>query len=107
MSTKLPVVRGADLVRALERTGWTQLRTKGSHVRMEREGHHVSIPLHNPLRRGTLATILDDVGMTADELRRPALSPDVFPSQSHRSTSAQHAHASVIALGIALTEGLL
>ena len=64
MSPKLPVVRGADLVRALERAGWTQLRTKGSHVRMERDGDHVSIPLHNPVRRGTLAAILVDVGMS-------------------------------------------
>jgi hypothetical protein len=37
---------------------------------MERDGDHVSIPLHNPVRRGTLAAILVDVGMTADELRR-------------------------------------
>jgi predicted RNA binding protein YcfA (HicA-like mRNA interferase family) len=70
MSKKLPVVRGADLVRVLERTGWTQVHTRGSHVRMEREGHHVSIPLHNPVKRGTLATILADVGMSPDELRR-------------------------------------
>jgi predicted RNA binding protein YcfA (HicA-like mRNA interferase family) len=69
MSTKLPVVRGVDLVRALRRAGWTELRTHGSHVRLERDGAHVSVPLHNPIKRGTLAGILADVKMTGEELR--------------------------------------
>ena len=70
MSTKLPVVRGADLVRALRRDGWSELRTRGSHVRLERNGAHVSVPLHDPLRRGTLAAILEDAGISVDDLRR-------------------------------------
>jgi predicted RNA binding protein YcfA (HicA-like mRNA interferase family) len=70
MSTKLPVVRGADLVRALRRAGWTEIRTRGSHVRLERGDAHVSVPLHDPIKRGTLAAILADVGMTSDELRK-------------------------------------
>ena len=70
MKQKLPVVRGADVVRALRRAGWAEVRTRGSHVRLERGSAHVSVPLHDPLKRGTLAQILDDVGMTADDLRR-------------------------------------
>lgn len=70
MSGKLPVVKGRDLVRALERAGWTVLRQKGSHVRMEREGRHLSIPLHDVVKRGLLAQILEDAGMTADDLRQ-------------------------------------
>jgi hypothetical protein len=38
-------------------------------LRLERDGRHVSVPMHDPLKRGTLSQILDDVGMTADELR--------------------------------------
>ena len=69
MSAKLPVVRGVDLVRAFKRAGWTELRTKGSHVRMQYGARHVSIPLHDPVKRGTLASILDDADMSADQLR--------------------------------------
>ena len=70
MSSKLPVVRGADLVRAFKRAGWSEIRTKGSHVRMDRGNRHVSIPLHNPVKRGTLASILDDAGMAVDQLQQ-------------------------------------
>jgi predicted RNA binding protein YcfA (HicA-like mRNA interferase family) len=69
MSQKLPVVSGARLVRALERAGWTFVRQRGSHVRLSQAGRHVSVPMHDPLKRGTLAQILDDIGMTADDLR--------------------------------------
>ncbi|HTD35362.1 MAG TPA: type II toxin-antitoxin system HicA family toxin [Candidatus Elarobacter sp.] len=69
MSRRLPVVDGADLVRAFERLGWTRLRQSGSHVRLELHGEHVTIPLHKPLRRGTLAALIDAAGISADHLR--------------------------------------
>jgi predicted RNA binding protein YcfA (HicA-like mRNA interferase family) len=56
-------------VRALEREGWTRIRQTGSHVRLERHGFHVTVPLHRPVKRGTLVQILADAKMTADELR--------------------------------------
>jgi hypothetical protein len=37
---------------------------------MERTGEHVTIPLHKPLRRGTLAALIDAAGMSPDDLRR-------------------------------------
>ena len=70
MSTKLPVVSGATVVRVLERTGWTRHSQVGSHVKLTRAGAHVSVPLHASIKRGTLASILRSVEMTADELRR-------------------------------------
>jgi predicted RNA binding protein YcfA (HicA-like mRNA interferase family) len=70
MSRRLPVVNGADLVRVFERTGWKKVRQTGSHVRMERSRDHVTIPLHKPLRRGTLAALIDAAGMSPDDLRR-------------------------------------
>jgi hypothetical protein len=36
---------------------------------MTRGGAHVSVPLHDPVKRGTLASILRTVEMIADELR--------------------------------------
>jgi predicted RNA binding protein YcfA (HicA-like mRNA interferase family) len=47
-----------------------RLRQTGSHVRLERAGEHVTIPLHKPLRRGTLAALIDAADITPDDLRR-------------------------------------
>ena len=62
---KLPRdVSGDDLVKALKALGYQVTRQMGSHLRLTtNEGgeHHVTVPRHNPLRVGTLATILDRV----------------------------------------------
>ncbi len=45
------------LIHALERLGYQVVRKKGSHVRLRNEGppvHAITIPQHNPLKRGTL-----------------------------------------------------
>lgn len=66
---------GAQLVRALGKLGYTPTRQTGSHVRLTCESpaqHHITVPLHDPLRIGTLAAILaavaDAHGLTRDEL---------------------------------------
>lgn len=66
---------GAQLIRALNKLGYTPTRQTGSHVRLTCESpaqHHVTVPLHDPLRIGTLAGILaavgDAQGLTRDEL---------------------------------------
>jgi len=73
---KLPRdLTGAQLVRALGKLGYTPTRQTGSHVRLTCESpaqHHITVPLHDPLRIGTLAAILaavaDAHGLTRDEL---------------------------------------
>lgn len=58
---------GAELVRRLSRLGYQQTRQTGSHVRLTCDAprqHHLTIPLHDPLRIGTLAAILADVAET-------------------------------------------
>lgn len=68
---------GADLIKKLDRLGYRRTRQTGSHVRLstdEPSEHHVTIPLHDPLRIGTLGAILGDIaqhrGLTRDELSR-------------------------------------
>lgn len=72
MSERLPVLSGERLVKALERAGWTTVRQRGSHVRMKHPDRKVSltVPLHRELKRGTLAGILNDAGLDAEQLRR-------------------------------------
>jgi predicted RNA binding protein YcfA (HicA-like mRNA interferase family) len=48
----------------LERLGYTVTRQKGSHIRLFRESapvHSISVPLHNPLKIGTLRGILAEM----------------------------------------------
>ncbi len=73
---KLPRdLSGKALIRALEPLGYSASRTTGSHVRLTAalpKQHHVTVPLHDPLKIGTLAAILNDVAehldLTRDEL---------------------------------------
>jgi predicted RNA binding protein YcfA (HicA-like mRNA interferase family) len=62
---KLPRgVSGERLVRTLEQLGYTAIRQKGSHIRMRHEGlpiHSITVPLHDPLKTGTLHGILSEV----------------------------------------------
>jgi predicted RNA binding protein YcfA (HicA-like mRNA interferase family) len=62
---KLPRgVSGERLIGALETVGYMVIRQKGSHVRMRHQGpptHTITVPLHNPLKTGTLHGILTEV----------------------------------------------
>ncbi|HQL95072.1 MAG TPA: type II toxin-antitoxin system HicA family toxin [Candidatus Hydrogenedentes bacterium] len=57
-------VSGQELARRLEALGYVVTRTTGSHQRLTTSvggEHHVTVPLHSPLRLGTLAAVLSDV----------------------------------------------
>ncbi len=71
MTPRQPVVSGRALVRALERDGWSLVRQRGSHVRLKKPGrrHALVVPLHKELKRGTLAGIMRDAGLTPERLR--------------------------------------
>jgi predicted RNA binding protein YcfA (HicA-like mRNA interferase family) len=62
---KLPRnVSGERLIRSLERLGYGVIRQQGSHVRLRHGGppvHSVTVPLHDPLKTGTLHGILFEV----------------------------------------------
>ena len=62
---KLPRdLSASDLIKALARYGYTVTRQRGSHIRLtaQTDGeHHITIPNHDPLRLGTLSSILSDV----------------------------------------------
>ena len=63
---KLPRdLSGAELIEALSRVGYRVTRQSGRHVRLSNDTdpqHHITVPAHDPLRVGTLAAILSDVG---------------------------------------------
>lgn len=67
--SKLPVVSGAECVKALERSGFVVDRQRGSHIVLVREEPRatVSVPDHKELDRGTLRAIIRQVGLSVDE----------------------------------------
>jgi len=76
MSPRLPRVTAPQALRALKRSGWYEHRqTPGGHVQLkhpDRPERRVTIPMHSgvTLSVKTLATILDQAGLTADEFRQ-------------------------------------
>ena len=66
---KLPVLSGAQAVRAFEKAGWRTDRQRGSHVVMLMEGLNVSlsVPQHRELAPGTLRSLIRLSGMTVPQ----------------------------------------
>jgi predicted RNA binding protein YcfA (HicA-like mRNA interferase family) len=69
--SRLPVISGLQLMKALTKLGFVQHRTKGSHAIMVRDSPRklVSVPLHAELDRGTLRSIIREAGIDAERLR--------------------------------------
>ncbi len=55
---KLPHLSGREIIRALERMGFEAVRQSGSHVVMRCGSRGCVVPLHRPVKVGTLAGLL-------------------------------------------------
>jgi len=64
---KLPHVSGAQIVRAPERLGFVVARQCGSHIVMRRGASGCVVPNHGEVKIGTLAGVLKQAGVTAEE----------------------------------------
>jgi predicted RNA binding protein YcfA (HicA-like mRNA interferase family) len=69
---KLPVVSGAEAVKAFERAGWRNDRQRGSHIVMLKFGEiaSLSIPQHRELAPGTLRSLIRAAGMSTEEFNK-------------------------------------
>ena len=67
MSEKLPTISGDTLIRFLKSLGYVVVRQRGSHVRLVKEtvagNHKMTVPIHDPVAKGTLADILGKVAI--------------------------------------------
>src|SRR6266550_1072096 len=66
--SKLPVVSGAECVKALGKVGFVVYRQRGSHITMVRKSppSQTTIPNHKELDRGTLRAIIRQTGLTVE-----------------------------------------
>jgi predicted RNA binding protein YcfA (HicA-like mRNA interferase family) len=60
-------VNGMEAVRALRRLGWAEIRQTGSHRILRRESKTIVVPMHKPLKPGTLGGILEQAGISVEE----------------------------------------
>lgn len=70
---RLPVVSGRELLRALKKAGFQLRHVRGSHHILTHEDPRkrmVSVPVHGnrAVPVGTLSEILDEAGLSAEEL---------------------------------------
>ena len=65
---RLPDISHQRVVRALSKAGFV-VRRQGKHISMHSEERNVMavIPRQNPVKRATLAQLLKDIGLSADE----------------------------------------
>ena len=69
---KLPVLSGKEVIKILSKLGFEHIRTRGSHVILRKQDEKgkttLPVPLHKELAKGTLKSIMKQVGISLDEL---------------------------------------
>lgn len=69
--TKVPSLPYHQIVRALQKDGWTVVRQRGSHIRLQkRVGNEllkIIVPAHRPVKRSTLAHILKQARLSVED----------------------------------------
>ena len=59
-------VNGTDAAKALCRLGFEVKRQTGSHLIMRKDGRTVVVPMHKPIKPGTLGGLIEQAGVSVD-----------------------------------------
>jgi predicted RNA binding protein YcfA (HicA-like mRNA interferase family) len=75
VSERLPVVKGRDVVRALQKAGFLVDHIQGSHhilIHKDDPERMVSVPVHagKDIKKGTLRAIIKQAGLTVQGFRK-------------------------------------
>jgi predicted RNA binding protein YcfA (HicA-like mRNA interferase family) len=66
----VPRLSSKEMIRVLERAGFSVIHTRGSHCKLRHETRTVIVPLgRDPLKQGTQADILRQAGIASDRLQ--------------------------------------
>jgi predicted RNA binding protein YcfA (HicA-like mRNA interferase family) len=69
--SRLPVLSGREVLKALSRLGYYVRSQGGSHVHLRHSTRPpLTIPMHPEIARGTLRAIIRDAGLTVEEFLR-------------------------------------
>jgi predicted RNA binding protein YcfA (HicA-like mRNA interferase family) len=68
--SKVPSLSYNEIIRALQRDGWTIVRQRGSHIRLQKriadELLKITVPAHRPVKRSTLSHIPKQARLDVD-----------------------------------------
>ena len=65
---KLPIFSGKEVIKALGKIGYVVRDQKGSHIHLRHAYRRpVTVPNHPEIARGTLRTIVNQVGIDMDD----------------------------------------
>ncbi|MCK5661570.1 MAG: type II toxin-antitoxin system HicA family toxin [Methanosarcinales archaeon] len=64
---KLPSVSGKKTIKSLNKMGFIIVRQRGSHVFMQKGDARVTVPLHDPIKKSTFKSILNQAGISLEE----------------------------------------
>jgi len=69
MSSRYPILKPQDIIRALKKAGFKEVAQKGSHLKLKKENptRNVIIPMHEEVTRWTLKSILEQAGISLEE----------------------------------------
>ena len=63
-----PVLRPEQVIKGLEGNGFHFVKQRGSHRKYKKNGRTVVVPMHYELAKGTLTSILEQAGLTIDQI---------------------------------------
>ena len=62
------VLKPAQVIKGLERNGFRFVKQRGSHRKYKKNGRTVIVPMHYELAKGTLMSILEQAGLTLEQV---------------------------------------
>jgi predicted RNA binding protein YcfA (HicA-like mRNA interferase family) len=68
--SKLPIVSGREVVKALAKIGYERDRQRGSHIvlrQVTEPYRRLTVPDHDEIAKGTLRSIIRETGLTVEE----------------------------------------
>lgn len=69
--SRLPLLSGKEIIKALIKTGYREIRQRGSHIRLACLGKKsVTVPDYKLVSRGLLRKILRDAEISSDKFNK-------------------------------------
>ncbi len=67
----LPILSGKEIMKALAKIGYRQIRQRGSHIRLSCPGKRsITVPDYKTVSRGLLRKILRDAELSLEKLNK-------------------------------------
>ena len=65
-----PVLKPEQVIKGLEGNGFRFVKQRGSHRKYKKDGRTVIVPMHYEVAKGTLISILEQSGLTLEQLTK-------------------------------------